>query len=284
MMSVTPLSPAPPSARIPRGRGVRFVCTCLSLLALLVLPACATKGDIKAVTAAVDELRAQSERTDASLRALGVEIAALQDTLETEAGRGVDSRGGIARELRAIHGQLTRMEQLTGQIQADVSRLGTRLNRGLDDLAMLPPTVMPNDSLRDALRNSGGAQSTDDPDGVFDVAVRMFNSGSLSTARAGFERFLQIAGNHPRAPIAHFNLGDIAVQENRLGDAVQAFLRVPELYPGSDVVPRALYRAGSVEHERGNDDAARGHLERVVSSYPDSGVAELARDLLEEIG
>ena len=44
------------------------------------------------------------------------------------------------------------------------------------------------------------------------------------------------------------------------------------------------YRAGAVEHERGNDDEARTHLERLVNSYPDSGVADLARDLLEEIG
>jgi TolA-binding protein len=39
-----------------------------------------------------------------------------------------------------------------------------------------------------------------------------------------------------------------------------------------------------VEHERGNDDEATTHLQRLVNSYPDSGVAELARDLLEEIG
>jgi TolA-binding protein len=250
---------------------------------LLVLPACATKGDIKAVTDAVDGLRVESERTRETLLSLGVEIAALQDTLETESGRGVDSRGGIARELRAIHDQLNRLEQLTGQIQAQVTRLDSRVTSGLQRIRQLPTTVVP-DSTREALRDSSRNTSTGDPDAVFDVAVRMFNSGSLATARAGFLQFLQTAPTHERAPVAHFNLGDIASQEDRLDDAVQAFLRVPELFPTSDYVPRALYRAGALEHERGNDAAATTHLERVVTSYSESGVAELARDLLEEIG
>lgn len=287
-MSVTPLPPAPRNARILRGGGVRFVWTCLLVL---TVPACATKGDIKAVTAAVDAVRVQSERTHAALSSLGVEMAALQDTLESEAGRGLDSRGGIARELRAIRDQLTRLEQLTGQVQAQVTRLQTRSgNRpgGIPGgIRQLPTTVVP-DSARDALRRSGTDggtnERTGDPGALFDVAIRMFNSGSLSTARAGFEQFLQIAPNHARAPLAYFNLGDIAVQEDRPDNAVESFLRVPELFPDSDIVPRALYRAGSVEHERGNDDRARGHLHRLVDSYPDSGVAELARELLQEIG
>jgi TolA-binding protein len=280
MMSVSPLPPAPRNARNPRGGGVRFV---LAGLVVLALPACATKGDIKDMTAAVDGLRAQSARTDSTLMALRLEITAIQDTLETEAGRGLDSRGGIARQLRAINDQLRRLEQLTGQIQAQVTRLDSRVSSGLQDVRQLPTTVRP-DSSRNALRGSGGYDSTGDADSVFEVAVRMFNSGGLSTARAGFERFLQIAPTHARAPVAYFNLGDIASQEDRLDDAVAAFLRVPELFPDSDVVPRALYRAGSVEHERGNDEQAAALLERVVNSYPDSGVAELARDLLEEIG
>jgi TolA-binding protein len=281
MMSVTPLPPAPRNLRIPRGGGVRFIWVGLLLLAL---PGCATKGDVKAVTAAVDGLRVQSERTDSTLRALGVEIAALQDTLETEAGRGLDSRGGIARELRAIRDQLNRLEQLTGQIQAQVSRMDARVSSSLQNIRQLPTTVRP-DSTRDLLReDSGGDAPAGDPDAVFEVAVRLFNSGSLATARAGFEQFLQMAPGHDEAPVAYFNLGDIAFQEDRLDDSVAAFLRVPELFPDSDIVPRALYRAGSVEHERGNDEAATRHLERVVNSYPDSGVAELARDLLEEIG
>jgi TolA-binding protein len=252
-------------------------------LVLVALPACATKGDIKGVTAAVEGLREQAETTDATIRALGQEIGALQDTLETESGRGVDSRGGIARELRAIHDQLDRLEQLTGLIQAQLRRLDTSVTSGLQNIQQLPTTVMP-DSTRDLLRDTSGDASTSDPGAIFDVAIRMFNSGSLSTARAGFEQFLQVAPSHARAPVAYFNLGDIASQENRLDDAVESFLRVPELYPESDIVPRALYRAGSVEHERGNDDEATTHLQRLVNSYPDSGVAELARDLLEEIG
>ena len=45
------------------------------------------------------------------------EIEALQDTLEIQSGMVVDTRGGIARELRDVQDQLSRLTALTGQIQ-----------------------------------------------------------------------------------------------------------------------------------------------------------------------
>ena len=72
-------------------------------------------------------------------------------------------------------------------------------------------------------------------------------------------------------------------QENRLDEAIEAFLRLPELFPTADRVPQALYRVGSIYELQGNLDQAVIYLERVVNTYPDSGAAELARELLREI-
>jgi TolA-binding protein len=250
---------------------------------LTLLSACATKGDLRDLTRAIE---AQSARTDATLASLGIEINALQDTLETQSGLVVDTRGGVTRDLREIRDQLTRLEQLTGQVQRAVRQLAQRMQQELET-SRLPPSSMPRDadSLRTRLVDDEGVGARmSDPDELYDVAYREFQRGSFFTARAGFERFLEMAADHPRAPGVHFYLGDIAEQEGRLDDALEAYLRVQELFPSSSMVPRALYRAGKLEADRGNDDEARELLQRLVNTYPDDDVAELARELLREIG
>ena len=55
------------------------------------------------------------------------------------------------------------------------------------------------------------------------------------------------------------------------------------MYPASPRVPEALYRAALLHDELGDTEEARNLLERVISGFPDSDVAELARQKLQEI-
>jgi len=110
-----------------------------------------------------------------------------------------------------------------------------------------------------------------------------YGRGSVNTARRAFEGFLADYPDHRLAPSSQFFLADILEQENRLDDAIEAFLRVSQLYPAADRVPTALYRIGAIYGLQGNVDQAETYLERVVNTYPDSGAAELARELLREI-
>ena len=113
--------------------------------------------------------------------------------------------------------------------------------------------------------------------------MTQFHRGQLNTARMAFGSFLADYPDHRLAPSAQFNLADIFEQENRLGRAIEEFLRVVELYPTADRVPVALYRIGLIYVLQENVDVAESYLERVVNTYPDSGAAELARELLQEI-
>ena len=83
-----------------------------------------------------------------------------------------------------------------------------------------------------------------------------------------FSRFLGDCPAHRRIPQAQFNLGDILERENRLDDAIEAFLRVPQLNPTADQVPAALYRIGLIYVLQDNLESARTYLERVVPGCP----------------
>ena len=238
------------------------------------------RGDVRRLQ---DEVAGQAARQEARLRDLSADIEALQDSLEVQSAIAnemvVETRGGIARELRDIRTQLSQLTQLTGQIQRSVVSMSQRLQAEGAGVTTSPRRADP-DSLRALLGRGGDPAAADQ---TYEAAVTQFNRGSLNTARMAFSSFLGDYPDHRLAPSAQFNLGDILFQENRLDEAIGEFLRVAQLYPTADRVPVALYRVGLIYVLQENVETARTYLERVVNSYPDSGVADLARDLLEDI-
>ncbi len=275
-MSFTPSSG--PLTALCRGRGGRGGGVFLLLVSAALMSACATKGDIRALREVVEEQAAEQDR---QLQELATEIQAVQDTLEIQSEMVVDSRGGIARELRDVQDQLSRLMALTGQIQREVARLSNRLNA---QSARVIPSVRPRDpdSLGVLIPDVEGA----DPqaaDATYQAAMAQLSRGSLATARRAFESFLADYPDHRLAPSAQFFLGDVLEQENRLDEAIEVFLRIPELYPTDDRVAQALYRTGAIFALQENVQEAVRYLETVVNTYPDSGAADLARELLQEL-
>jgi len=275
-MSSTPSSG--PLAAPCRGRGGRGGGVFFSVVAVALISGCATKGDIRALQDVVEE---QAARQDRQLQDLAAELQAVQDTLEIQSGMMVDTRGGIARELRDMQDQLSRLMALTGQIQRELTLLPNRLDA---QAARMGPSVRPGGSASVGVLGPdvGGA----DPaaaDATYQAAMAQLNRGSLGTARRAFESFLSDYPDHRLAPSTQFFLGDIFEQENRLDEAVEVFLRIPELYPTDDRVPQALYRTGAIYALQDNVAEAVRYLETVVNTYPDSGAADLAQELLQEL-
>ncbi len=258
-----------------RGGGVFLVAS-----TLLLASGCAMKGDVQRLQ---DEVAQQATRQDAQLRDLSANIQALQDSLEAQSAIAnemvVDTRGGIARELRDIQDQLSRLTALTGQIQRSVVLLSERIQAGGGGVAISPQGANPDSPGALAGRGGGDPAAAE----TYEAAVTQFNRGALNTARMAFSRFLGDYADHRLAPRAQFFLGEILEQENRLDDAIEEFLRVPQLYPEADDVPVAYYRIALINVLQGNVESARTYLELVVNSYEDSGVAELAREQLREI-
>jgi len=245
---------------------------------LLMVCGCVTKGDVRSLQ---DVVEAQASRQDGQLEALATEIQALQDTLEIQSGMVVDTRGGIARELRDVQDTLSRLMALTGQIQREVTLLSNRFDAQAVRVTQTAPPGGADSA--GVLRNHVGGADPAAADDTYQAAMVQLSRGSLATARRVFEGFLVDYPDHRLAPSARFFLGDVFEQENRLDEAIEAFLRIPELYPTDDRVPQALYRAGAVYAVQDNVTDAVRYLETVVNTYPDSGAADLAQELLKEL-
>jgi len=262
-----------------RGGGVFLVAATLGAT-LLFASGCVTKGDLRRLQ---NEVAAQAVLQETETRDLFAAIQALQDSLQAQSAIQseivVDTQGGIARELRDMQTQLSQLFQLTGQIQRIVTVMSERLRAEGARVTVSPQRAYP-DSLAAGFRRGGGDPA--DCDGTYAMAVGEFNERRLNTARMAFSRFLAECPEHRQTTTAQFNLGDILEQENRLDEAIEQFLLIPQLSPLADLTPVALYRIALIYVLQDNVDLAVSYLERVVG-YPDSDAAGPARERLEEI-
>ncbi len=248
----------------------------VTLAAVGMLGGCATKGDIRSLQT---ELRAVGARQDSLIAQLRRENRSTQDTLRETSDQLFAFRGDIARQLRDIAQILTRLEALTGENQRGIVQVR-------DQLANMRRSAAVTPAVSDSMAPSGGTGSmapTGNAEDIFNAAVSQFNRGSMTTARSAFERFLQSYPNHRLAPDAHFFLADIMVQEDRIEDALEGFMEIQALFPTAAKVPDALYRVALLQIELDRRDEARRTLERIINTYPDAGVALLAREKLSEI-
>ena len=242
----------------------------IALIGVLAGTGCATKGDIRVLQEEVGALADRQARELADFETL---VRASQDTLSGQTGLYLELRREVLQRLDELLEQILILVAVEGQSQRALASLR-------DQVEMMQRAPV-------AVQDSGDiglpVEEAEGPDAHFEAALLMYNRGSNVTARRGFDDFLATYPNHELAGDATFFLSDLDLQEERIEDAIEGFMRVPQMYPASTRVPEALYRAALLHDELGDTEEARNLLERVISGFSDSDVAELARQKLQEI-
>lgn len=238
------------------------------VLCVVGFSGCATKRDIRDLRA---EMRAHSARQDSIFQRLFESVDAIGDTLENEAYANFEFRGQMAREVLDLKDQLIQLQELSGQNQRTLTQLRDQVEAGRARLDQGETRPAPG---------TGDGEA----DAAFDAAYSAYQRRSSTAARLGFEQFLQQFPTHERVPEARYYLADQLAQDGNVDEAIAGFLRIPELYPADPLAADALYRIGVLELDRGDPDAARRYFQRVVTGYPDSDAARVARERLSEIG
>ena len=260
------------------------------VLLLIPLGACATRGDLQELQSEVRVLSARQDSATAALQRL-VDSAndAATDLVRALSDSVFDFRGVASGNLDEIQKQVDRLHELVRQYQHGQDQLGEEmdvLEREFEQ--RLAQLAAAGDSTSDEIE-------TEAPDPVeqpgtaaqeqalFDVAGTNLERGLYTSALRGFTKFLEQYPRSPLAPAAYLHRGEILTQEGRLEDAITDYLEVPRLFPTSERIPDALYRAGALCVELEDYDRAREYLERLVNTYPEHTFAEQAREKLDDI-
>jgi TolA-binding protein len=71
--------------------------------------------------------------------------------------------------------------------------------------------------------------------------------------------------------------------DNKYDTAVDAFNKAIRAYPAGDAIPEAYYQKGLSLQHLGQTDAARDAFQFVVRTWPNSEVATLAKQKLDQL-
>ncbi|TVP55054.1 MAG: outer membrane protein assembly factor BamD [Gemmatimonadales bacterium] len=248
-----------------RGGGVRLL---LGVTFVLLASGCATKADIRDLGA---DIRVQNDQQRELIQELRQEQRALNDSVRTLKSAQADMRGTLLQRIATLQTEVELLRELTGLSQQELAAMR-------DQLASRPAAPGP------AGGGFSGPEQTGEAAELYDESLDQFRRRSYTAARIGFDELIERYPNHALTPEARFYIGEILVEQGEPEDAIEAFRRVQEYHPSAERVPDALYRIGRLYYEAGESERAREYLERVVNTWGDAGVADLARQLLQQIG
>ena len=256
-------------------------------VAALMAMGCATSGSVKRVETQVQVLRAETARQDSIRAAELVRIIRLQqqvlDSLASsrQAIRVLDARFGT--DLTEVQRQLLQIQELTGQSQQQLSRL----KRDIDDRAeqmnrfVVAPTPTPTDTT--AAAAAPPAAPTASAEQMYNGGLANYRRGSVMVARRAFADFVQQYPTHPNVPDAMYWIAES--YETQAGDsAITRYEELKTKFPQHRRAATALYKVGYVYETVVKDPAkARAAYQRVITEYPRSDEAELAKSRLESL-
>ena len=118
---------------------------------------------------------------------------------------------------------------------------------------------------------------------AFDRAFELMKDQQFEQSIAAYQNVVERFPDGNYAPQSRYWLGELYLMSDRLEAARGAFTAVVEAYPAHQKVPLSLYKLGVVNHRLGATPAALEYLDNVVTRYPDTPAAGLARTYAAEL-
>jgi tol-pal system protein YbgF len=203
-----------------------------------------------------------------NLNKMGATIQNLQKTLgaqTTDAASKVDQISGQVQSLHdavdELKARLAKVSKQLDDIESGQHNLGTPGSPGAAAVPQAPPA-----------------------DALYNDALRDFNANKNDLAAQEFNQYLQAYGNTELAGNAQFYLGEVLYRQGNYQQAILAYNRVLDQYPGGNKAAAAQLKKSFALLEAGQRDAAVLELRSLINRFPKSPEAMQARDRLSRLG
>lgn len=250
-----------------------------ALVVLLALAGagCATKADVQTLESSLAQDFADL-RDDQ--RVLLVQLQEAVDSLDAaNARRASMEQGEIERRVTRLEDALAEVLEVVSQNNQLLNDLYAQRSPGVADPGRGVSPDRPSSDPR-FTPPRGGADAASQ---LYSMALSQYDQGNLDTARGGFEEFLIEYPNHDLAADAQYYIARTWEEAGDIGQALNEYRRVTELYPDSNRAPAALLQRGKIEARRGNIAMARQLFTQIRTGYGNSVEASLAETELQRL-
>ena len=138
------------------------------------------------------------------------------------------------------------------------------------------------EELNEESLNLNDLNSTEEID-LYKEALELFEVSRYAEALEVFRDLIISFPEGTYSADAYFWSGELYLVQEQLEDAREHYLVVAEKFKDHDRVADCLYKLGVIEKLLLNDEAANSYFSRLISEYPDTGAAELAKKSMETL-
>ncbi len=245
----------------------------LSAGGLGLLGGCAPQLD--RIESAVQQNQAEIADMQAQNRRVQQEVGSLADMLRLEMNAGDETNAQRFAKLNQVSNQLDQLMQKLDDNAAYMRDLSARVDL-LATRAGVP--TLGEYKAPEAGSRAGLAALPEEGRSIFDAAMLDRSRGNVEPAREGFQEFLTRYGRSELADDARYWLGDLAYGQGDFAAAATEFSQLLSDFPQTDKAPAALLKRGYCLRELGKTDEATAVFNDLISRYPDSNEAGLAKD------
>ena len=268
----------------------RFMLAGLAGLALGTA-ACVLPDQITQVQNDVADLERQIAQIRSEQQAAQREMQELLARAQEEQRRP-DRSDAVSREdLADMQVRLGRLERDVSTTEENLSDFNRRLDRFAVDAQTRgggPPAGTDPSGGADGgtalVPAPGPGSAVPDPEALYNTAYLDYSKGNFDLAIAGFEEYQQRFPESPLADNALYWIGECHFSKGDYTSAVGAFDRLLTDYAQSDRAPASDLKKALAFQEQNLIGQAIVQLRYVVSEYPDSDEARIARDKLSALG
>lgn len=212
----------------------------------------------------------------------------------TNVERKLDSRNraqvNIQRQLDDLQTQVNELRGVTelhthqlSQVLERQRELYQELDRRVSE-ALKPATQAPNAIAVDSSTVSKGYSNDLTENEAYDKALNLvLKDKRYEQAIPEFRSFNQAYPNSTYAPNSHYWLGQLLFNKGKLTEAEQEFSIVVQQFKDSSKRPDALLKLAMVAQQQKNANKAKKLYRQLLSEYPDSTSAQLAKPRLDNL-
>lgn len=258
----------------------------LSLVMLLAVAGCASRGEMENLQRDTDELKSRVLQMDKDL--VGVRTDA-RDIMEKSQGYQKDMeamRRGAADLQATLDTARVDMQVLTGKVD-DATLLA---KKPADDLALVREDLERRfTALEERLSklekglSEAAAREEATPDAFYQKGLAIYKNGDPQKAREVFNQFLQKFPQHELAANVHYWLGETYYSEKNFDQAILEFQDVIKNFPGKEKVPAAMLKQAMAFQELGDVKSARYVYKKIIDDFPLANEVNPAREKLKNL-
>jgi tol-pal system protein YbgF len=260
---------------------------------VLLLTACASRGDLDYVQRDLDELKNRLSMAEKGMTSAKAESRELAEKSSREALTEVSALRRSSADLQAnLDSMRVDLQSMAGR----VDDLGLAAKKPADELVLLREdvirrfTAMEDRQVRlekglDDARNKMAAlakalETPPTPEGIYQQGLELLKKNETKKAREVFSKFLEMNPAHALAANARYWLGETWYAEKNYEQAILEYQQIIKEFPGKDKVPAAMLKQAMGFRELKDGKSAKFILQDLLEKFPASEESGKAKELL----